>query len=178
MKKWNSLFLTAVITCIIGFTACGGGGSSDSPAAATPDPYVKFTVVGFSSSVEWIGGLSDTGLGSEPFSTLQGATTYGIGCNTTVASGSFNKETMDHVIVVVEAGVTGTYTTGSCLVQIRLLSYNGNVSFKLNNPVVIVTHYGSDYVEGTFTGTVPTLGDTVNGSFLFTNVGINKWPLP
>jgi hypothetical protein len=183
MKFYTKISAALILMGLFSFTACSDAGS-DSPAAAAPDPYVSFTCAGddsgvgaYSSGGQWIEGVSDAGFGSEPICSWVGSTGYfyGAGLKITKASGSFNKDTMDHVYIMTDDNKVKTFPGSNCVVQIRLTS---GVAYQLTSQSVTITHFGNDYVQGTFTGTDPNNGYIVNGSFVFTNVGDNNWPLP
>lgn len=170
MKK-KSLFFTVILICSLGLLGCGGGGDDSD---TSPEPYVSFTVVGYSSGGEWTGGVSYPGFGSVPECSLDTSVNELNGAGLKVSTATFGYDTTDHVYITTDGVVEKTYISSDCQVQIRLLGQNGNNSFQLTSETVTITHADSDYVEGTFTG-LDFSGNTVSGSFLFNRLADNTW---
>ena len=160
-----SLFVTALALLTLGCGSDGSGGGD-------PEPYLKFSGEGY-GTYEWTEGFSDYGDGV-PAGSIRSADirVNFIALKTMTTSAAFNKNSIDHVCILLTSIFETTFTPSMNKIYMRV---DTGSEFELNSSSVVLTKVTANYIKGTFTG--ETSGITIKGSFLFKRMPNGSWPL-
>jgi len=175
MKKTNFIIAT-IMALALSFTSC----SDDSSDGGS---FVSFS--GENYSGKWKGGFTDQyviDVGEalpEPFASYHSSWTSGIGLREKNVNGidSFPPNaSRDYFYVAFNGNTIDNYNGGDSKgrILIRYANVNGGLAFKLTITTLDINKYNTDVIGGEFTGK-DFAGKDIKGSFLFTNLGNNKW---
>ena len=173
MKIVRRFFLVLILISSICIISC-----SDSSNDDDPDPYLKFSVG--ENTYEWVGGFTDyEGVpeGSRKFNSNTNFNAIALKTSTASAVFESNLNSVDHVCIVTGGCIATTYTSGMCVIHMRVFDIEGASQFKLSTQSIVLTKVTNSYVKGTFTGTTTSGKNITDASFVFKRTSDGDWPL-
>ena len=173
MKIIKKSLVVLLLIGSISIISCGDDDSSDDD----PAPYVKFSGGSYGAN-EWSVGLSDYADGVPAGSDMFGFGGNGfnaIALKMAIYSGSFAKNSTDHVYIYTMNFAKIKHTGGSCVIGMRVNS-GSQITLTSATREVELTEVTDSYVKGTFKGLTPS-SEMITGSFLFKRAQPGDYPL-